>query len=570
MSTRESALSAASDQADDTVEEPPFSPAIVEEVMKAFTKAMRAHQLYLPNNPMHQRALDTCRAAFAPLWEATGDVKFVVTETDMRWFGRPVLVEADKASDSLPWILYKDGVRELQLSRGFEDDELLRFLDLIQRVRRASPDQDDLITMLWEQDFSCLTYKYVEAALDSFTEITRNKFEPKQIEVVQQANAAAESVAPGIVSMSDFDSTLYFLDQSEISYLQTEVSREYEIDLRSNVSAMLLDIFELQKDKKIREEILDLLDYYLVHLLSTQSFSACSFLLRECAAAAGRSAELEPAHKERLENVSRRLSDPEALLQMLQALDDAQKLPPQEHLAELFSLLRGNTLEILLRWMSRLQNVSLKKLLEAAVERLAAGNTAELMRLINVEDRDVRVEAMRRAAELKSTAAVTPLTRAVSDSDPDIRLAATLALGTIASPGAMQALEKTVEDPSRDVRVAAVKALAGNSYRPCLPRVENAIKGRPIRDADLTEKMAFFEAFGTLAGEAAVPFLDGVLNGKGLFGKREDAEFRACAAMALGKIGSDRALSSLQKAAGEKDAVVRSAINRAFRGPAAS
>jgi len=41
---------------------------------------------------------------------------------------------------------------------------------------------------------------------------------------------------------------------------------------------------------------------------------------------------------------------------------------------------------------------------------------------------------------------------------------------------------------------------------------------------------------------------------------------RACAALALGKIGSDRARQSLQSAAGEDDAVVRSAVNRALRG----
>jgi HEAT repeat protein len=130
----------------------------------------------------------------------------------------------------------------------------------------------------------------------------------------------------------------------------------------------------------------------------------------------------------------------------------------------------------------------------------------------------------------------------------------------------MQALDRSVEDSSRDVRIAAVRALASQTFRPALQRVEGAIKGRQIRDADLTEKMALYEAYGALAGEAGIQFLDGVLNGKGLFGKKEDSEIRACAAMALGRIGSDRALSSLQKASGEKDVIVRNAINRAFRG----
>jgi HEAT repeat protein len=79
--------------------------------------------------------------------------------------------------------------------------------------------------------------------------------------------------------------------------------------------------------------------------------------------------------------------------------------------------------------------------------------------------------------------------------------------------------------------------------------------------------MALFEAYGALVGDAGTPVLDEMLNGKGFLGKREDSELRACAAMALGKIGGERATAALRKAQNEKDVVVRNAINKALRGP---
>jgi HEAT repeat protein len=89
-----------------------------------------------------------------------------------------------------------------------------------------------------------------------------------------------------------------------------------------------------------------------------------------------------------------------------------------------------------------------------------------------------------------------------------------------------------------------------------------------MRDADLTEKMAYFEAYGAMCGDAGVVYLDGLLNTKGMFGKREDSELRACAAMALGRIGTKKAQDSLRKSADEKDIVVRNAVTRALRGGA--
>ena len=60
--------------------------------------------------------------------------------------------------------------------------------------------------------------------------------------------------------------------------------------------------------------------------------------------------------------------------------------------------------------------------------------------------------------------------------------------------------------------------------------------------------------------------MDKLLNGKGFLGRKEPAEIRACAALALGKIGTEKARHSLQVATNEDDAVVRSAVNRALRG----
>src|SRR5204862_7352102 len=129
-----------------------------------------------------------------------------------------------------------------------------------------------------------------------------------------------------------------------------------------------------------------------------------------------------------------------------------------------------------------------------------------------------------------------------------------------------QALERSIADTDRDVRVAAVRALAAKGYRGVLSRLEGIVKGKPIREADRTEKQAFFEAYGTLSGDAGVQYLDGILNPKGMFGKKEDSELRACAAVALGRAGTPAAREALQRAAAdEKDVVIRNAVSRALR-----
>src|SRR2546422_3326001 len=58
------------------------------------------------------------------------------------------------------------------------------------------------------------------------------------------------------------------------------------------------------------------------------------------------------------------------------------------------------------------------------------------------------------------------------------------------------------------------------------------VKGSKLRNAELAEKMAFFEAFGALVGAKGIPALEKMLAAKGLLTRKEDPETRACAAMA--------------------------------------
>jgi HEAT repeat protein len=551
--------------------EPPFPSALVEEMLKALIKAVRANQLYLRNNPMYARAIETLRAAFKPIWERAEELSLACTETTLRWHDRVVLEEREKSADSLPWLFFKDGIRELRFLPAVEDAEVVRLLDLIQRARKATPDEDDLLTMLWEQDFVHLRYTFVDLSLESASPLEAEVPEPENTDetrrAVQEMRQQAET-APGVVSLEDFDTTLYFLDEKEIDYLREAVSREYAGDLRRNVVSILLDVLEQQTNPKVRDEICEILETFLLHLLSAGHLSAVALLLREAADAARRGKDLSPAHRDRLVALPEKLSAGDALAQLIESLDAAEELPAQGDLAQLFEQLRPSALAPVFTWLGQLQNAKLRPLLESAAARLASLNTTELVKLITSKNAVVALEAIQRAGGLKTAAAVPPLGTVMEEGSAQLRLAGVQALAEIGSPSAMVILERAVADSDRDVRVATVRALAARTYKQALPRVEGAIKSKQLREADVTEKMAFFEAYGALCGDAGVKPLDELLNGKGFLGRRGDPELRACAAMALGRIGSPRAAEALRRAASEneKEVLVRNAVNRALRG----
>jgi HEAT repeat protein len=547
-------------------------PQVADALMQAIVKGLRATQLYLPNNPVYQQALQNVRAAFKPVWQETNEVVFGITESDFVLDKRSVLSQANRG-DSIPWVFFKDGVRTLTFLAGVEDEEIARFLSVIHQARTLPGDaNDDLLTLLWEQDFQYVRYDFVELTSADAVPIPKIEAPSEEHAPVEQVHRqvveeTAEPEPPkGLIGLEDADATLYFLDDGERAFLTAEIEREYKQDLRGNILAMLFDLIELQTYSTVRAELISILENFIPYLLAVGDFRAVALICREQRVVLGRAREVLPEHRQALSDIPAKLSQAEALAQLLQSLDEAAVHPTEEELGELFREFRPQALETVLAWMPKLTNQRVRELLTGAARRLAQAHPAELTRVLGVADETVLLEAVRLAAHLKLPPVVPALGTLFEGASPQIKVAVVEALSAMGTPGAMQQMEKAVDDRDRDVRIGAVRVLATRGHRNVLGKVEAAIQGRALRDADLTEKMAFFEAYGVLAGAAGVEPLSVTLqSGGGFLKRKEDPETRACAAMALGKIGTPEAVAVLEAAARDKDALVRNAVNKALR-----
>jgi len=535
--------------------------------MQVLSKGIRATQLYLPNNPVYQRAVDNIRAAFRQIWQATDDLVFDIGETELRWEDN-VVYSQDQRNESIAWTLFKDGVRSVTFRPGVEETEIVRFLGVLQQARNLQADApDDLLTLLWAQDFQFVAYTFRELATENAVPIEKGETIPSTLptQIQHRVQEEAPPKREGLVSIDDFDTTLYFLEDGEVEYLKKDVDREYSQDLRRNVLSMLFDLLELQTYGTVRAELISIVENFIPYLLGAGDFRSVAYILRETRAILQRAREIIPEHRKTLEGLPSRLSQRDALSQLLQSLDEAAMHPTEEELAELFQELSPEALPTLMGWISKLHNERVKDLVQAAAARLAQANAGEVLKALGSEDSAAQLEMVKLAGRLKLPGAPDGMEPLLASGDRALKLAVVEALTAIASPSALRLLERAIDDGDRDVRIAAVRFLASRGYRNAAARVETIVSGSKLRNADLTEKMAFFEAYGALVGAKGIPALDKLLVAKGLLGKREDPETRACAAMALGKIRTPEARAVLERAAQDKEPLVRNAVARAMR-----
>jgi hypothetical protein len=553
----------------------PIPASDAAEVFSALDKAVRAQRLYQPNNPVYRSFIAATESAFANLWDRLPSLTVGIEENAFRWYSRSF--PAGEGRDSLPFLFYKDGIRFATFLPGFED-EIERFLDVVNRARvQDQRTDDDMVTLLWQEEFSCFQYSYVDALAEGLqvprpttpklvgVELTlvRNDAAGRvEGEAQPPAVEAGQPTVAGMLSRDDFEETLYFLEPGELQRLLAEVEEEWNRDIKTDVLNALFDRLE-DGDTAWREEILRILHQMLPAYLAAGDLRSATQVLVDLNVVLERADLTEELRAQALQ-IFAELSEPAVLSQLMRSLEDGSIDPSGSELGVFLKHLGPAAMPVLLKSIERTEVAALQERLRSSIEGLADAHREQLVTLLSADDAHVVRGAARLAGQLAVTQAAPQLTNLLDHADAGVRRVAVESLVRIRTALAIDAIQRALGDEDRDVRIAAARGLAALRYAPARDRIEEMLDSRFVRDADLTEKIAFFEAYGAVATADSVAVLDRMLNGRKLFGK-ESPEMRACAAMALGRVGSPAARVALQKAAAETNPIVRNAVMKALR-----
>ncbi|MGH7466413.1 MAG: HEAT repeat domain-containing protein [Longimicrobiales bacterium] len=563
----------------ETPAEHELSAVDVSHLFTALDKAVRARRLYHAKNPTYLNFLAALRDAFTRLWALTNSISVAVEEHNFRWGEVPL--SAGEGRDNLAFLFYKDGIRYLTFLPTFEE-ELERFLEIVHRARSLDNNaDDDMVTILWEREFAAFQYSYVDALSEGLIlpdvvplkEAQSGKGEYVRQEI--QSDAAAPTDQPfamqhgmpsvaASITRDDFEETVYFLDSAELEQLREEVEKEAQRELKADVLSALFDRLEDQVMTR-QTEIVRILRQLMPAFLARGDLASASTILVELSALVEVNNILGAEQAKEARALFDELSEPAVLAQLLKSLEEGAIDPSGVELGVFLRHLGSQALPLLIRTTETTTVPALQTRLRTASEHLGRAHTERLIELIRSEDELIALGAGRLSGQLALPLAAPALAALMSRPSAPLRRAAVESLIQIRSGAALEALQAALEDGDRDVRVTAVRGLASLRYQPARQRLETIIGSSWMRGADLTEKIAFFEAFGAVANAESVTKLDRLLNGKNLLRQKQPAEVRACAAMALGRVGTPASRAALDRATSETHPMVRNAVLKALR-----
>lgn len=146
----------------------PVSPAQVtkvREILLLFANAVQAAKIFPPD---HQTVLNFASDFHAKLRDYLDryyKLELGIEEQAFTFAGNKVYKDPHPVK-SLPFFFFKDGMQTLYFYRGLAIEEVKAFLETIRKISQLPPEEGDIVSALWEQDFANIRY----VAPDDFLE----------------------------------------------------------------------------------------------------------------------------------------------------------------------------------------------------------------------------------------------------------------------------------------------------------------------------------------------------------------------------------------------------------------
>lgn len=539
-----------------------------------FVKAVKAIRFYPADNPLVMSFLrdftTTCRAFLAeyPIFVLQ------IGESSFSYDDHVLFLNTDWKS-SLPFVLYNDGVRELRFHNGIDDDEIRHLLELISQAPDLNPQEDDLVIMLWEQDFTHIDY----LALDELREETASLI-PESVDQyrqhIQLARATDSEPLPELPAMEKtempapafcYDPALYSLTPDEAAQLHDEVTTEIAPTAIFETLDILCEMVLLAREEDGGGTAAGVMLRMQDAMLTLGDFTRAEALLARVYELLAREQELQ-AHQ---------------IIALRQLLVDAAIPARIERIGRM--LLRGDhdVLAATHRYLLRLPSEAIPPLIhlleeardtylrrmlcDVLVEMGRQGVQAFLPFLSDSRWYVIRniVYILGRIGNLVVLPRLTPLLNHV---EPRVRQETAQALGHLHDPRSVLALGHALEDPDEVTRSIAAFSLGKIGTPNALAYLLQIMQSHQFRRKSPSEMKAFFDGLGHTRADGAVPVLAQLLRFRALFGRDKADLIRRGAAETLAAIGTPAALAVLQDGCHTGDAATRQFCSAALHASA--
>jgi len=523
-------------------------------LIQTFLQTVKAFRIYEANHPILLKFLERLKRDFDNYFEEFDSFPLLVGEHRLFYRGK-VVYENQDVKESLAFLFFKDGIREIKFLKGLELREVVDFLHIVRRSESVNRLEDDLVTLLWEKDFSHITFGTVDEFLESGSHlvpateedfIERLEFKGFGKEAANEISPEREKEEPPTLMVEGLKQALNpSPGQSLVQACQLtpdeieEINREIEQDYQPDYIYLLIDnlveiLLHLGEDMDAYENMISYFERTTGSFLEQREVKKAMVVLKRLNDTM-ESMVLKDKQIFAIRRILDTFSGPHSIGLLGEAMKGNGEVE-SEAILQYLRLLTKKGVEPLCLLLGKVESGKWRKALCDVLAELSREEIKPLIKFLSDPNPFLVCHILYVLGKIGHSSTVKYLGNLVVHQDPKVREETLQVLKKFDAQG-KDLIQKFLKDPLPGMRAKASLILAKVAKEEAVKPLTGIILSKDFFKRDYEEKASFFKALGETGSQEAIPVLKKIGEKKRWFQRGKWDEMRLCAHNALKMLG---------------------------------
>jgi len=496
--------------------------------------------LYPENHSISMNSIRQFYETLAAYIRQYGDIRIEIEKDRVICQGEEVHKGPSKEG-TLPFTLFRDGIRWLEFTEGIDLEETREILFIIHKYSILTTEPEgDIVTDFWEAHFDHVLYKaddFISAlALDQIDSLSKPDTMPPAAETeIETEDKPVSLDSPAIDTKSldgpAIDPASFVLTPQEQIELQEMISREEMASATEHLN-MLLDMLLEEQGEKDFNIVLEVLMEEFESSYSRHDFEAALIILDGMRKVLDSGRLRMPWAGPLIESFYKDISSDTKCLEPLKDIWSSLNVQQMETLKLIFQHLNPRAVDTLMHFLLLGQSSQLEQIVENTIISLAHQDISCLESLINDPDERIVEKVVPVLSRLEGDTSSKYLIKLARHLSASVRCMAVKAIGQ-ARGSQMSTIFEFIDDPDASVRHVILTQMAQSRNEIAEDLMLQYLQTRKLSAAQSEHIMECFKTLGKCGSLRSIPFLiKTLLHRKWMAGLRKSA-YREGAALAL-------------------------------------
>jgi hypothetical protein len=524
-------------------------------LIQTLLQTLKAYRLYEANHPILSKFMEKLRKDFDQYFDEFESFSLQIGEHRLYYRGN-IVYENEDVKESLAFLFFKDGIREIQFSKGLEFKEMIDFLNIVRKGDLLNRMEDDLVTLLWEKDFSHITFTAVDEFLEggatlvpateedlikgseykgSWEEGSEEKADEGQAEgspvPVQERLEQVINPAPGQSLVQACQ-----LTPEEREVIDQEARQEERADyifvLINNLIEILLHLGE---DVDAYENMISYFDRVIEYLLEQKEVEKAVALLNSLNQTM-ESIMMKDKQIFAIQRILEHSSSPHSVELLGRAMKGNGEVH-SEPILEYLRFLTKQAVEPLCLLLGELESGKWRKTICDQLTELCREEILPLSKFLSAPNPLLVCQILYILGSIGDPSVVKYLGNLVTHKDLKVREETLQVLNKFGGKG-KDLIQRFLVDSISGIRAKAALLLARNAKGEAVKPLTDIILSEDFYKRDYKEKASFFRALGETGSQEVIPTLKEIAKKRSLFQRENWNEMRQCAVNTLKMLGA--------------------------------